>query len=145
MKITFDTADIRPSANTLGDLLNIFMTQNGGHPSLRVTAVTEGWTLASETPRPLMVAVMGDAIYEEGAKAIHIRHDATNLQVVWYVDGDMSLAYHMSDDDDPGQGFTIVNSHGGYGDTWKHDDLIDARNDPAHDPWAYDEGAQPCG
>lgn len=136
MDITFNTDDLRDDPNALGALLNLFMSCNGGHPSIRASAATEGWTLCGTTPRPLMVAVMGDGVYEEGARVIHIRHDATDLQVIWHVDGDMVLAYHLSEDDRPGEGFTIVNSHGGHGDHWWADDLVDPRNDPTHDPWA---------
>lgn len=141
MKLTFDTADtdIREDADTLGTLLNLFIARNGGHPYFgrKDDGKAGGWTVCSNTPRELLVALMGDGVYDDMFTATHLRHDATDLQVLWYADGDLVLMYHMAADDDAtGAGFTIVNSHHGLGDNWRFEDLIDARNDPKHDPWA---------
>lgn len=130
MKITFDTADIDDN-DALGALLALFLTQNGGHPSRGRDMDAPGWSRVADTPRPLKVALMGDAVYE-GFEPTHIRHDATDLEALWYADGDLSLMFHQPGDD----GFTIVNSHNGLGAHWREDDLEDPRNDPAYDPYA---------
>jgi len=133
MQIIIDTTDIDDN-DTLGGVLNQFMQQNGGHPHRGSQLDIEGmpgWTKKTDTPRPLLVALMGDGIYE-GLPASHFRHDKTGLEVLWYADGDLTLMYHQPGDD----GFTIVNSHNGLGDRWRDTDLEDPRNDPAYDPYA---------
>lgn len=131
MKLVFDTSDpkISNDPDILGGMLNLFLKNNGGHPHLGRDPNASGWTKVTNTPRPLLVALMGNDIYE-GCTANHIRHDATDLEVLWYVDGDLVLMYHHAE-----EGFTIVNSHHGLGDNWYPNDLQDPRNDPEHDPF----------
>lgn len=138
MQISFDldTYIARRDVDVIGQLLHLKFVEEGGNPRYGRNMEQPGWSIVEETPRPLLVALMGDAIYE-GLTATHVRNDATGIEVLWYADGDLILLFHI-----PGEkGITISNSRGGYGGSWfDHENLDDPRNDPAYDPYAnYDD------
>ena len=145
MKITFDTDKIFnfqdgfDSVNQLGNLLLTFIHIDGIYPYLNKFPQSSEWKVVTDTPRPLLIAVMGDTVYDIGTyfdtslepKWTHLRHVETGLNVVWYHGSDLTILFHREGED----GFTITN-RGNSLNTWESVSLDDPRNDPEYNPYS---------
>lgn len=115
MKFTFDYAG---DPNTLGDIVSLFLrTQSTGLAGGFVPTVP-GWTRVTATGDDVVDILSGD----EPSTVRHWIHDATDLEVAWACDGDVSILVRRQRQETSREvvepGFAIVNHHGGRSGDW---------------------------
>ena len=119
MKFTFNSADYAGDPGTLGEIVSTFLrtqTHHGISHGFRPTV--PGWTTTVSTPPAIADALSGD----EPATIHHFVHDATDLQVAWACDGDISIVVWREPEETSTEivepGFSIINHHGGRSGDW---------------------------